>query len=413
MSYTLLLICVVFPLWFAYRRSVSLTGVEINHVTLFTLGFLFYWVLPIAIGMMVSDFTGAGDSWSDLFGSGDFVSPYLFVALISYFAFAVGDSIAIRILRTEPRSPRRLNPAGLAICNVLVVPVLVYATITNRALLFQKYQLDISGDPARGMLAACVVLLGVIALLDISDHPNEKFRKLALKWTVFPFIAGCALLLSLGSRLTVVSFVLIFVGFRSCFVKNIPLKTAIFGTLSVAFISGTVGVLRSGLSLASIGTNLVLEPVFTSYSLIYFLRYDRMAWLHFPRYLLSDFVNLIPTSLFPGKGDLIQFPAVYAPIGALHSFVSFNFNFGIIGTVVFMFLLPIGLRWIRARSSIQLARVAYAMLSGFLAFTFFRDPFSISLVKYMMQFSLIVPAGVVAFNRFIQSCRKTGLMDAA
>jgi hypothetical protein len=363
--------------------------------------------------MMVSDFTGAGASWSDLFESADSVSSYLFVALISYFAFAVGDSIALRILRTVPKSSRRLNSAGLSICNLIVVPVLVYATVTNRAMLFREYQLDVSGDPARGMLAACVVFLGVIALLKMSDHSNEAFRKFAFRWTVFPFIAGCALLLSLGSRLTVVSFVLIFVGFRSCFVKRIPLKTAIFGMLLVAFISGTVGVLRSGRTLAGIATNLVLEPVLTSYSLLYFLHQDRMAWIHFPRYLLSDFVNLIPTSLFPGKADLIQFPDVYAPVGALHSFVSFNFNFGIVGTVVFMFLLPIALRWIRARSSIQLARVAYAMLSGFLAFTFFRDPFSISLVKYMLQFSLIVPAGVVAFNRFIQSCRKTGPMDAA
>jgi hypothetical protein len=121
-----------------------------------------------------------------------------------------------------------------------------------------------------------------------------------------------------------------------------------------------------------------------------------------PKYLASDFCNLIPSAVFPGKAALIQAPDFFSPLGALHSFVSFSFNFGLIGTAVCMFLLPVGLRWIRARDGSPLYRTMYVMLSGWLAFTFFRDPFSVSIVKTMVQHSILLPIAIVSIARLLE-----------
>lgn len=399
----LILLCMAVPLWFGFRRSVFNNGVEVNHVTLFTFGFVFYWVLPIAAGEIANDL--AGPSWSELFGSAfEFAPPYLLACFCFYLAFAAGDVFATRFIRPFPHARRPFNRPGLAIFLAAAVPGLAFTTFMYRDLLFRAYQVDESGDRARGTVAAFVAFLGVVALLYMSDHAHEKLRKLSANWFVFPFIAGSVLLLAIGSRLYVVSFFLMFVVYRSTFVKRIRAKAVMGGAVAIALLSGAVGVLRAGLGFVDVGANLLLEPMLTSFSLLYFLQFDHMAWIHFPKYLISDFTNLIPTALFPQKAELIQFPYVFNPVGAVHSFVSFNFNFGIIGTAIFMFALPIGIRWIRAHSALQLPRVSYAMLSGYLAFTFFRDPFSISLVKSMVQFALIVPAVVVAFNRLVQAC---------
>lgn len=406
----LLLLCSVFPVWFAYRRSVSHLGVEVNHVTLFTFGFLFYWVLPIAVGQIASTF--AGDMWSDLFGTASFASKYLLAALVSYAAFAAGDLIACRMLRPVFRQPTKLSETGLMICLAPAIPLAVITVYAYRDLLFETYGRDIPAERARGTVSAFVILFGVIALLYICDHSKRKIRQLVTSSFVLPFIAGSIFMLLLASRIYVVSFVLIFVVFGSCFLRRFQMKSLVLGTIFVAAASGIIGALRVGLTIADGAANLILEPMMTSFSLIYFLRYEPIAWIHFPKYLISDFINLIPTALFPGKADLMEFPFVYQPGGATHSFVSFNYNFGLIGTFVFMFVLPIGLRWLRMRGSLQLARVSYSMVSGFLAFTFFRDPFSVSLVKGMLQFSILLPSFIVLFNRLIQAAAPHETMKA-
>jgi hypothetical protein len=69
-------------------------------------------------------------------------------------------------------------------------------------------------------------------------------------------------------------------------------------------------------------------------------------------------------------------------------------NFGLFGTLLFMFALGAALSTLR-RLRGPLSRVIYAMLTGCLAFTFFRDGFSVSLVKNMLEFSVLVPVAVV------------------
>jgi hypothetical protein len=390
---------------FAYRRTVTDKGVEINHVALFTFGFLFYWILPIAVGQISSSF--AGDGWSELFGTADFTTPYLLASLACYAAFVTGDLAATRTLKPVIRTARRVPEAALSICLAVAIPSAIYTAYAHRDLLFQEYGRDIPAERARGTVSSFVILFGIIAIFYLCDHTHKKVTQLLTSRFVLPFVAGCLFMLILASRIYVVSLVLIFAAFRSCFVRRIPLKSLIAGTAALAAMSGVVGAFRVGLALTDSAANLVLEPMMTSFSLIYFLRFDSIAWIHIPRYLLSDLINLVPTALFPGKADLIQFPFVYQPGGAIHSFVSFNYNFGLIGTALFMLVLPLGLQWIRMRGPLHLSRTTYSMLSGFLAFTFFRDPFSVSLVKGMLQFSILIPAAIFGFGRILEAAKSS------
>lgn len=403
LEWVLLISAFLVPAIYAYVRSADHGRVIIDHVALFSLGFIFYWVIPIAAGFLIS----ADDmptTWAVLFDT-QWTGPYLGVIITIYAAFVAGDQFGIRAFRKQRLHPKRLSPQMLGVLSSGVFLVFLAEIAAHRVALFAPYTTDLSGQIARGNVTAWVVLLGSLVFLRISSYP--RFTMLIL-----PFTAGALFLVVVGSRLYVASFILMFAAFRSLYIRPFLKKQVAIAGLFVVALFGTVGALRVNSSIADAGVNVLLEPVLTGISLVYFLRYDHMAWVAVPKYLVSDFCNLIPSAIFPGKASLIKAPDFFSPLGALHSFVSFNFNFGLIGTAVFMFLLPIGLRWIKARDGSPLYRTMYVMLSGWLAFTFFRDPFSVSIVKTMVQHSILLPTAIVAVVRLTEIATREVLPPA-
>jgi hypothetical protein len=65
-----------------------------------------------------------------------------------------------------------------------------------------------------------------------------------------------------------------------------------------------------------------------------------------------------------------------------------------------MFLLGYFLARLRRRLDLW-SHVAYVLTCGWLPFTFFRDAFSISLIKNILEFSLLLPAAIIAISRFV------------
>jgi hypothetical protein len=403
LEWILLISAFLAPAIYACVHSTDRGRVTIDHVALFSLGFIFYWVTPIAAGFLIS----ANDmptTWAVLFDR-RWTGPYLAVIIAIYAAFVFGDQFGIRAFRKRRLQPKRLSPQILGVLSSAVFLVLLAEIAAHRVALFAPYTTDLSGQIARGNVTAWVVLLGSLVFLRISSYP--RFTMLIL-----PFTAGAVFLVVVGSRLYVASFILMFAAFRSLYIRPFTKKQVAIAGLFVVALFGTVGALRVNSSIADAGVNVLLEPVLTGISLVYFLRYDHMAWLAVPKYLVSDFCNLIPSAVFPGKASLMKAPNFFSPLGALHSFVSFNFNFGLIGTTVFMFLLPIGLRWIKARDGSPLHRTMYVMLSGWLAFTFFRDPFSVSIVKTMVEHSILLPTAIAAFVRLTEIATREVLPSA-
>jgi hypothetical protein len=393
MEWVLLTSAFLVPAIYACVCSMDRGRIKIDHVFLFSLGFIFYWVTPIAAGFLL----GADDmpvTWAALFDI-RWTGPYLAAIIAIYVAFVAGDRFGIWAFRNRPVQCKRLSPQILALFSGVGFIVFLAEIAVHRVALFAPYTTDLSGQMARGNVTAWVVLLGSVVFLRISSYP--RFTMLFL-----PFAAGALFLVLVGGRLYVASFVLMFGAYRSLYVRSFSKKQVALAGLFVVALFGTVGALRVNSSITDVGFYVLLEPVLTGISLVYFLRYEHMAWLAVPKYLASDFTNLIPSAIFPAKASLIKAPVFFSPLGALHSFVSFNFNFGLIGTAAFMFLLPMGMRWIKVRDSSPLYRTMYVMLSGWLAFTFFRDPFSVSIVKTMVQLSILLPVCIVTLVRLAE-----------
>jgi hypothetical protein len=391
-EWLLLISAFLLPAIYACTRSLDGGRIRIDHVTLFSVGFIFYWVTPIAAGFLL-DANDMPTTFAMLFDT-RWVGPYLGAIIAIYVAFIAGDQFGIWAFRRRPLRHRRLSPQILAFFSAGAFLVFLLEIAAHRVELFAPYTTDMGGQISRGNVTAWVVLLGSLVFLRLSSRP--RFTLLIL-----PFAAGALFLIFIGSRLYVASFVLMFAAFRSLYQRAFSKKQVVFAGVLLLALFGTVGALRVDSSIADAGFNLLLEPVLTSISLVYFLRYNHMAWWALPKYLISDFSNLIPSAILPGKASLIQTPDVFSPLGALHSFVSFNFNFGLVGTIAFIFLLPVALRWIRARDGAPLYRTMYIMLSGWLAFTFFRDPFSVSIVKAMVQHSILLPIAIVGSVRIV------------
>jgi hypothetical protein len=406
----LLMSALLLPVIYAGVRSLDAGRVRIDHVTLFSVGFVFYWVAPIAAGLVLSTEVMPA-MWTELFDA-RVVVPYLAAIIATYLSFIAGDQFGVWAFRrqksaTDGKNARRsLSPHLLAALSGAAFFLFLVEVLLHRAELFVPYSADVNELGARGQATAWVVLLGSIVLLRLSSRP--RFTRLLL-----PFAAACLFMVWTGSRLYTASFVLMFAVFRSLYVRPFGRRQTLAAGLAMVALFGALGALRENMAIADAGRNVLLETVFTSLSLVYFLRYEHMAWLAVPKYLASDFYNLIPSFILPGKASLIEAPYYFSPVGALHSFVSFNFNFGLVGTAAFMFLLPVGLRWARARDASPLYRTMYVMLSGWLAFTFFRDGFSVSIVKTMFEHSMVLPAAIVAMVRLVEiACLGLPLAEA-
>jgi len=401
------LVCVL-PAVGLVRASYSPGGVQINHVTLFSAGFLFYWAFPVALGRarVLSD-DPALRFWYAYFDAAAGpreLGTFLACAALIYASFLVGSWLGGLagpgpIGRSESVLP--FAPRLLAFMLPLALAVTAAYAWQLRSELFTGYSriAEVAGSP-RGPLSAASLLLLVMLLLDrAARHGASADRR---RWTYLfglAYLAPALLLLSAGGRLYVASAGLIVLAFRTNYEKRLALRTALALT-ALAFVgAGVVGIVRSGgrLSLLGLAANIFAEPLFTSFSMLDFVGRGNFPLWNVPRFLLGDLVNLVPGVLLPGKAALLLRPedygySSYAPVGAQSAFFSLMINFGVVGSLAVVGAMGFGLSLLRQFEA-PLIRVVYAMLSGCLAFTFFRDPFSISVVKNMLQFSILVPVG--------------------
>jgi hypothetical protein len=405
--------------WAIGKSCFSREGIEFNHMLMFSFGFLIYWILPLVIG--VARFEASDPLMSIWFRSFDAVSSstlsfYLLITLGSYLCFWGGSAWVGRRLppsqRTHPRY-HRLFFSRKAMNVFLYVGAAFAALIAFqlRGQLFTGYStvVGLTVSPERSTFTAISVFLLSLAFLytakqDEATQWRLTFQSLFLNRFFIVYFVDAFLVLSLGGRLYLVSSVVMLLAYRSIFFQRIRTKTALLAALVTMAAVGLAGLARLHASASAGGAaeNLLLEPLFTSYSLLYFLQHYGFEWIKFPVFLLSDLANLIPTFLFPGKADILLKPedygyVVYSPVGALNSFFSFMINFGVVGTMLFLGILGAGLSYIKGRDRSLLYRVIYVMTVGWLGFTFFRDPFSISIVKSIFQFSFLVPVLTVIF----------------
>lgn len=421
----LLLACnVLVPLTLVVRRSVLARGVEVDHLLLFTFGFLVYWISPFALGL-ARPFEGMpGMSlWYAAFDQLPMsrITAFLALTFAYYLTFWSGSMVAQRLFARAARK-RKVLYFHRKLLNFYLIPgvlVSLVLAVSLREYLFRGYRgIDYEEVTLRGSLVSSALFLLVLAIL-YANHLDRKanitFRQVITNRFFAAFFAVAMLLLLMGGRLYFFTSVFMLLVYRSVFFGAIKFRSFLFFLLIAAALAGSVGIVRMGASVSSLAlaANLAAEPLFTSFSLIEFLRVHDFELLRAPIFLLSGFANLLPYILFPWKQQLILDPSdygymIYSPLGALNSFVSFMINFGVLGTGGVLFLFSGFLGYLRVTRESTFSKVLYIMISGWLAFSFFRDPFSISIVKSMFQFSVLIPILVIVSLHVISSVARVG-----
>jgi hypothetical protein len=400
-SHLLVLLAVLLPCWYVRRCSVKDGMVEINHVGLFTFGFLLYWIMPMVIGVFGLDLAvRAPDIWSSLFRQ-DLVDSYISVCLCLYLCFFLGDLLGKRLFRYKGSVTPPVPILVLTLVTAVAGALAVYTAATVWDQLLLPYGTNLTFNPARGRVLSYIIVMGVAALMYAVDRPHMPWSKLLKSRYFLPFLTGMSIFLLEGTRLYTASFILIFAVYQSNLRGRFPIRKIVGWTLLYALLFGAVGAWRAQDKLSGAALNVVQESVQPSISLLSYLHSRGIAWTNSPVYLASDFANLVPYLPMPDKASLIKKLPVYSPLGAMNSFVSFNINFGVIGTAIILFFLALGFRYLNSRRSNNLWATIYILCSGWMAFTFFRDPFKISLVKVILQDSILIPVVIVGTGRLL------------
>lgn len=365
------------------------------------------------VGIFGLDFAvGAPGVWTGLF-SKHLVGPYITICVGLYLCFAIGDTLGVHIFRRQTINAPRVPTLVLSVVTIIACVLAIYTAITLRDQLARPYGTALTFNPARGRVMSYIVLLGIVALIYAIDRPQMPWNRLLRSRYFLPFLIGSLLFVWAGTRLYAASFVLIFAVYQSNFRQRFRMRTILGWSAALALLFGIVGVWRAEERLGNALLNEAQESVQPSISLLYYLHSKGIAWTNSPIYLASDFANLVPWLLLPDKASLIKRLPVYSPLGAMNSFVSFNINFGVVGTAIFLFLLAFSFRYLRSRSSSTLFATMYTLCAGWMAFTFFRDPFKISLVKAIVQDSILIPVVIVGFGRLLTGACSAPARSAA
>lgn len=394
------------------KSCFSRGGIEFNHILFFTTGFLVYWIVPILVGVLnLFPDAPAMQLWHSIFDTIAISTlvVYLVICLGCYLCFWAGTVLCANIVSQHIEQYRttffdiKLLYFYLAIGGAAAA---AYA-FALRGELFRGYTTGsvylVSEVSTRGAFIAVSTFLMALSFV-YSLKKNEDVGQNLPFWKTIATPFFCVYFLvailvsSTGGRLYLVSCVLMLLVYRSVYFQPIKLRDASTVILTVLVITGAVGVARLGsaVTFSDLLFNLASEPLFNSFSLIKFLSDDNLPLLRVPIFLVSDFINLLPSVLFPNKSEWLANPADYgfvafAPLGAISTFFEFIVNFGVIGAFVFFFFGSFVLRLLKTHKPGLLTQTMYIMLSGWLATTFFRDPFSVSLVKAMLEFSVLTP----------------------
>ena len=420
----LLALNILVPLAFVRRRCLTPDGIEVNHVLLFSLGFFVYWVLPIAIGLMrLFQDAPAMSLWYQLFDAiaEPTLALYLLVCLLCYFFFGAGSE-ACRFLFADRASEYREIKFDRQVLSLPLVAGLIFSGIFAfllRDQLFKGYTVDtvLSDADTRGVFTGSSVFLLSVAMVYTIKTEEMRQQELPeslsfLRLIFNPFLVSyfivALLVVSLGGRLYLLSAILALLVYRTVYFQPFRLRTALGLTALIVGLSVLAGLGRQGLevNLGTLVLNLFIEPLFNSFSLLHFLAHGSLELLKFPIFLISNLVNLVPTVLFPGKAAyMVNFEdygyVAFSPIGALNSFFSFMVNFGVIGTMLAFFFFSLWLQRLKTQRQTVLSKTIYVMVCGWLATSFFRDTFSISLVKVILQFSILGPVFLVVSANLI------------
>ena len=371
------------------------------HIWLFLFGLIYYLILPafVIASRILKDYPGIDSLYS--YYKDEYLLGYFILVSIIAIPFFLGAYLPYYYYREKPSPVNQIiiSSRGLFI---ITLPVLLYGQYviwTNRSYMFQGYIINIEA-PFIGTIATInMIFLFVFLYNKIGEYSSKTDKILTII-----LLELCVVSLGLGTRMyalvTLFSIIIYLLDKQA-----VTLKKMIFWLSLIIVFLLAVGIWRMG------GTNItyeqmiyigVAEPTFTWISAISMYDLNELPLIAFPGNFISSFINFIPSSVLPDKGELISELSLnyYSPFGATSVFLSLISNFGILGSMLALFCLGFLLTQIRLRWRTVFGQSYYYCVCGIIPFQLFRDDMGI-VNKQIISNLLLVPIMFFTVHRIM------------
>lgn len=411
--------------WMFYElfiKCIRNKKVYINHIFCFTIGLFYYGIVPILIFEFDAQFNDStyyviNHIYHTLTVKNKLI--YVGILYLIFGCFLLGNKISV--FRLEIRIRKLLEHKSFQFSeSIWYLPILllgVFCIYLNRYNLLKGY--TAGHNQFKGMYSAYISLVFSLFLLHaFGKKKNGIFVRGGLikcKWAI-SYIVFATFLLSMGGRLYVVTHIIALLVFISSYYrKGIKIKDIFFVGSMLIVVIGIVGVIRLGnvttITLNGVFFNILQESIYESYSLITYLKnYEILNYMSVPSVLAGSLINIIPSIIWSEKvnfmTDIYQIvPAVKSPLGGMHFYVSFIADAGVILTLFGIIILGVflGTMYRNKEKNSDTKNVIYCLISANLMFTFYRDPVSVSLVKNILENSILIPFFIMLVNNILVS----------
>lgn len=377
--------------------------INVAHRETFTLGFLWYAGLPLALSTvhLPVDVTEL-KYWraiATLMGPEKLAEVTLWGFFI-WLSFILGCHIAYKPAEKSLAVATTLpsfNVSGWRLTLIIVgIAALLFGVawgIAYRGLLFRGYA-DSYDDVARGPLQGALLYTSVVAT--IAFLSRETLGRIPFLILATAVLGLTVLSLSVGTRSMPALVTVMFIAVASRLRGGLPRLPLIIGAAAMLVVLSGLAAWR--LRSSSIGLAVLspaLEPLFTYISAATYLTFNNVSTIAFPTPLLGGLANLVPRVIWPAKVEFIDGLTdgvrIFAPLGAIHLFVSLLLNFGWIGSILATFAAGMGAERL-SRSLRPVAITSYGVVTAVVMADIWRNPLSQSLIKNVLQGAVILPA---------------------
>lgn len=412
------------PLIYLVWQGALKRRIVITHRETFTLGFLWYAAMPLYLANadLVID-SPALTGWRAIATLMDpaVQRTELLWAFGLWVAFMLGCALLHRPAVTDALPPAEpMSRESVAAWTVVLLAIGAAAMafglawgLANRALLFSGYSVEYD-DVARGPLQGAIVYASVTAV--IAYTMSRQIGRIPLAVILVAVVALIVLSLSLGTRSMALLSLIMLAALFSKMRGGLPRIFVVVGSLIVVGGFSAIAAWRQGTS--DIGFALLsaaLEPLYTYISAATYLAFNEPASVALPTPLIGSLVNLVPRALWPDKveylASLTAGVRIYAPLGATHLFASLLMNFGWIGGLVVAVASGAGIERL-SQSRRPTVVASYILIVAVLAADIWRNPFSQSVIKSVLQGGVLVPL-LIAFAAALLTLLRAPLDPAA
>lgn len=397
-----------------YIFCIKKSRISLNGFFFFSIGYAYYWITPYFITKLLvyrppEELEIVVENFTSI--SYDTTLVYLPLSFLFYFIFSLFYYMSFYrrpSMRTVNKKSDRavgfwsvMSIFGVILAVLMAIPIGHYFFTGYDAALFENYQDGVVQDalPRGTFIASTSILFSTAFMRAVMKSGHlKKILPVLLDPFMLAYYIFAILALSLGGRLYFVTHAITIIIFFSTY-YHWSVKLRQFFLLGLVGISSAAiwGVLRAGsdFSLFNMALNVAQEPLLTSLSSFSFLATGNLPLINFPSFLLNDFINLVPSIIFPDKITYLLNPRDFGynfsmPLGGLHLFVSLMINFGIIGAAVVFSVIGYQMGIYQKKNSMQ-SIVIYSLICACMTFTFNRDPFSVSIVKNIFENSFLIP----------------------